>query len=145
MASLNYVLARLLPKWIRKPYLANRLYQHIVFMVTFTSHDHAKKNEIMGQSIEEVGHLDLKVQDEMFDDLREVDFVALGGFVDHDCLIIAGAKDKVAPVSSVSSLAKRMKNASVHVVAGTGHLVPIEMPKKTAHIIHTWLAGRIKL
>lgn len=142
LGSLNYQLAKLLPEKIRKPYLANRLYQRFMFFVTFKSRDKAKKNEIMGQSMKEVVQLTLKVQDEMFDDLHELDLTYYGEMILHDCLIIAGAKDEVAPLALVETFARRIKNASIHIVSGTGHLVPIEMPQKTAHLIHTWLAGR---
>ncbi len=141
LGALNYSIARFLPDPWHKKYLANKFYQHFLFWLTFKSDDKEKRDKIRDQSTHEMSHLNAKVHQEMFNDLRQQDLVSLAENSVTPCLIIVGRKDEVAPVKAARVLTEKIRNVTFMVMEKTGHLLPIEHPEKTAQIITRWLTG----
>lgn len=54
-------------------------------------------------------------------------------------LMIAGERDSSTPIANVELVAETAPNASLHVVAGAAHQVPVTNPKDTANLIRAFM------
>lgn len=56
-------------------------------------------------------------------------------------LLIAGERDTSTPIANVELVAETAPRASLHVVEGAAHLVPVARPAETAALIRTFIRG----
>lgn len=49
--------------------------------------------------------------------------------------IIAAKEDEIAPLATLTAMAKALPHSSLQVIEGSGHMLPIEQPSKVADII----------
>ena len=62
--------------------------------------------------------------------------------IDVPTLVIAGEMDRVDPVEAVTAeLMPRLPGASLHVLPGIGHLLPLEAPLDVARLVDRFAAG----
>ncbi len=64
----------------------------------------------------------------------------LGG-LSMPALVVVGRGDRVTPVALGEDLAGRMGAATLVVVEGGGHFVPLEQPGRVGEVVRGWLAG----
>jgi pimeloyl-ACP methyl ester carboxylesterase len=54
-------------------------------------------------------------------------------------LVIAGREDQLIPVDHARAMAQRIPDAQFTLIAGAGHLVPVEQPIPTSRVIAEFL------
>ena len=57
-------------------------------------------------------------------------------------LVLNGDDDPIVPLVNGRILARRIRNARLHVVRGGGHLFLLERPAETADLVAEFLDGR---
>lgn len=67
------------------------------------------------------------------------DSTALLDSISVPTLVVAGREDQLIPVDQARSMAKRIPNAQFTLIAGAGHLVPMEQPVPTSRVIAEFL------
>ncbi len=139
IASLKGYIAKMLPKYMQKQWLSNRLYHYAVGKVIFKSASYEKRKQITERDIKESKNLDARATIEIFDEFYKFDLTPFAKEVSINSLIIAGDKDRVAILKSVQELSEIMKGSTLVVMENSGHLLPLERPKATAKIIKNWL------
>ena len=69
----------------------------------------------------------------------------LGPVLDHfagPVLFLCGAEDALCPPEWHHAMAARCNDAEIHIVAGAGHLLPLEQPKQFSAIVSDWLTRK---
>ncbi len=57
-------------------------------------------------------------------------------------LLLVGAEDLLCPPAWHAAVAERMSRATLEVISGAGHMLPIEQPTRTASAIAKWLVAQ---
>jgi len=139
IASLKGFIAKLLPDYMRRRWLSNKLYQYAVKMVIFKSASKKRREEITNIDIQESKNMDVKATIEIFDEFYRSNLLPLAKKIATPCLVIAGDKDQVATPASIKRLVAESDVFSLYMLEKSGHLLPLERPKLTASIIQSWL------
>ncbi len=139
VASLKGKIAKMLPRYMQKYWLSNRLYQYAVKMIIFKSASPKRRDQITITDIKESKNLDVRATIEIFDEFYKFDLTPVAKKVNTVCLIVGGDKDEVATITSLRELLGNMSNAKLEIMKNSGHLLPLERPKATARIIESWL------
>ncbi len=58
--------------------------------------------------------------------------------LDTPVLIACGAEDRLCPPAWHEAMASAARNATLHVVPGAGHMLPLEQPARLAAILTAW-------
>ena len=58
-------------------------------------------------------------------------------------LLLAGERDTSTPIANVELVAETAPRASLHVVAGAAHQVPVARPVETANLIRSFITGNV--
>ena len=140
LVDFYYWLGYSLPEPIGERVLNNQLYARGLSRLLDTSHDPQMRRFILKHHL---GDLIFKVKPRV---IREsyaasmsegvVDIVSGRGL---SALIIAGALDPIAPVASQQRLESVMPDSQLDIIAGVGHLVPLEQPKRAAQLIQRYI------
>lgn len=70
------------------------------------------------------------------------DITGLIALINVPVLVIAGALDKVDPVSTLTTqVLERIPQARLHVLEGTGHLSPLESPEEIARLVSEFIGS----
>jgi len=141
LASLRYKIAKLLPYYLQKIYLADKSYQYLSAFFVFRSGKKLQK-KIIARNIKELKKLDPKIQIQLFDEFYKMDFTGFGKKIKVKSLIIAGNEDKIATLESISQMACQINNTLLKIMKNAGHLVPIERPLAVSKIIKKWLNNK---
>ena len=56
-------------------------------------------------------------------------------------LLLAGAEDVLCPPAWHTAMAARARHSTLHIVAGAGHMLPLEQPRVVARHVSGWLAA----
>jgi pimeloyl-ACP methyl ester carboxylesterase len=57
-------------------------------------------------------------------------------------LVIAGAQDRLRSLDEARELHDGIPGSDFLVIEGTGHMIPLEAPKRLAELIAGWLAPK---
>lgn len=60
--------------------------------------------------------------------------------IDVPTTLICGEQDALTPPEHVHEIASYIKHSEVHIIAGAGHLAPLEQPAPVNKILKKWLA-----
>ena len=55
--------------------------------------------------------------------------------------VVVGSDDQLTPPDCAEEIARLIPGATLHVVAGSGHLPPLEKPDEVSSILRSWLVG----
>lgn len=75
----------------------------------------------------------LRLQDSRIDERPGLRSVAV------PTLVLAGERDRLCPVERHTEIASLIPAASLHVIPGAGHLLPLEAPETVATLMDGWL------
>lgn len=139
MGALYYRVAKMMPLFIQKEWLSNKVYCGIKNRIILKSVGRKKRKELASVNIEETRNLSSKIEIEVFDEFYKSELISKGGKIKIKTLIIASDRDEIATVGSVKELRKRFVNSELKVMENSGHLVPLERPVATAKIMQGWL------
>ena len=68
-------------------------------------------------------------------------FAVLGGIA-CPTLVMCGAEDRLCPPDWHRDMAVAIPGAALEVIAGAGHLPPLEQPERFSRVLAAWLAER---
>lgn len=139
IASLKGAIAKLLPAQYKKAWLASEYYQKIAHLVVFKTNSREKRQEIAAMDKEESKNLNPKATLEIFDEFYVSDLTPVAAKIKARTLVIAGDKDEIATLASVKKMAGQIHGSDLEIMAGAGHLLPLERSSDTANIITRWL------
>jgi pimeloyl-ACP methyl ester carboxylesterase len=60
-------------------------------------------------------------------------------FITVPTVVICGDEDALTPPEHAHEMASFIKNVTVHIIKGSGHLAPLERPDAVNHILREWL------
>lgn len=138
-ASVEYKIAEILPENLRRPWLANPLYQKIEHAIIFKSVKGKRKAELIRKDRLEYERIDPATTVGIFEEFYQGSLLKEAEKIAVKTLVIAADKDEIAPLPHVKTLAEHIPRSKLVVMKNSGHLVVLERPTKTAHIIRTWL------
>jgi len=136
--SLEYKIADMLPEYLQKAWLQNRVHYKVGDMIIFKTSSLKRRQQLIARRNEEIKNLNPKINIELFDEFYKFSLVPLGKQVKIKSLIIAGREDEIAPLASIQELADQLENVKFVVMEDSGHIVVGEEPIKTANIIKRW-------
>jgi pimeloyl-ACP methyl ester carboxylesterase len=61
--------------------------------------------------------------------------------IDCPTLIVAGRDDRVAPVNEAMAMAQAIPSCRLEVIPDCGHLLMLEQPERTTHLLKEWFAA----
>lgn len=128
-----------LPARFKKVWLSNALYQRAAHFVIFESASPQKRKEIMRRDSYEYKNLNPQRTMEIFDEFYRSKLAMDDKKFPFRFLIIAGDKDKIAPLLPIKKFIGKLAGSSLEIMKNSGHLLPLESPLATAKVITTWL------
>lgn len=137
--SVEYDIAKILPKYLQKLWLFNPLYRKVENMILFKSVNAKRREELKEGESRELKHLNPRVSIELFEEFYKSSLVPVAKKIKIKTLVIACALDEIAPQSAVQELANGLANSELVVMKNCGHLVVLEKPLSTSSIIRKWL------
>lgn len=143
--ALEYKIAELLPRYLRKLWLSNSIHREVSKLVLFKSASPKRQKEILKKDMKERRNFNPQINLELFDDFYRFSLIPIGKKIKIKSLVIAGDKDSIAPLKSVEELANQLSGAEFVVMKNSGHIVVLERPQMTARIIRNWLGNFIML
>jgi 3-oxoadipate enol-lactonase len=72
---------------------------------------------------------------------RPDSFPLLAGLAGLPAMVVAGDDDQLAPVDRARAMAEALPGARLEVVAGAGHLTPLECPEAATALLADFMAG----
>lgn len=73
--------------------------------------------------------------------LERVDEQALLGQIHCPCLVLAGENDRLRSRAEAEELHRGISGSRLEIIAGTGHMIPLEQPEALVDVIRQWLRG----
>ena len=140
LGSLQYKILKILPRRFQKEWLNNKVYQKSCHAIMFKSASPARIKLITKRDRKEYSCLLPAVAIEVFNDFENLDLFSVAEEIAVPTLVIAGGKDEIAAPKSVQRLAEKIRPAEFRVMEDSGHLAPLESPRRTAGLILNWLA-----
>jgi pimeloyl-ACP methyl ester carboxylesterase len=142
IALLEYEIAEVLPDFLKKPWLNNKVYRTFSNMIIFKSSSKKRREQLIKIDKDETENLNPKATVELFSEFLESKSISEGIKINVKSLVIAADKDEIATVKTVEELMSRFSNAKLKIIKNAGHIVPGERPKKIAKVILTWLNNK---
>lgn len=140
LGFLEYKIAEVLPKRLKKMWLANDLFQEISKHVISKTKSKKKRDEIMSQDKEEFKRFNAQTAIELFNDVEKTDLFSAAEKINVPSLVVSAEKDEIAPVGSLEKLAKKIEKGDLEIIKNSGHLVPVEEPAITAELVNKWIS-----
>jgi len=69
------------------------------------------------------------------------DSTSLLAEIDFPVLVVAGEDDPITPAEEMQELANGIRGSTFRLIAGTGHISPMEQPDRFNHLVAEFLAG----
>ncbi len=139
LSLLAFTITEILPLHLQKKWLFNRLFKGVSNKIIFKSSGKKRRQKLIAMDALAVKSLDIRANIEMFDEFYRSESLINGEKIHVPTLIIAGDKDEVATVKSVTELQARFSNAELKIMKSSGHILVLERPSATGNIIHNWL------
>jgi pimeloyl-ACP methyl ester carboxylesterase len=73
--------------------------------------------------------------------MQRSDFSAFLESIHCPVRVLCGQEDRVTPVPGNRFLAEHIPGATLEVVQGAGHLLPVERPMEVTRFLRGWLEG----
>lgn len=141
LGKLYYRIAAALPTPVARFWLASRPAVYIADWFVITTKDRARRRRILLEDYENYARASVPAMVQSFLSYYETPFEDHAERLTMPVLVVTGDKDRIAPAGAVTALADRMPNASVALLPGAGHLVPMEQPVEIAALVHDFIAN----
>jgi pimeloyl-ACP methyl ester carboxylesterase len=135
-----YRIGAFLPDGLRRLWLASRPAVYLADIVIIRTKDAARRRQILAQDYENYRRASTRAMVESFLSYYDTPFADHARKVGTEALLITGDKDGIAPPDSVARLHAAMPSSQLEIVAGGGHLLPLEQPADIAAILNDFLA-----
>ncbi|MCX6760399.1 MAG: alpha/beta hydrolase [Candidatus Nealsonbacteria bacterium] len=139
VVAIEYKIAELLPKKLRRLWLSNQIHRKVSDIVLFKSASPKRRQEITAKDRRERKNFNPQINLELFSEFYRYSLVPIGKKIKTESLVIASDMDSIAPLNSVKELAEQLANVKFTVMKHSGHIVVLERPLATANIIRHWL------
>ena len=142
-AAVYYKASYLLPKQLRKAWLANSIIDQISAELLIKNVSKQRKLEMKAAGKSNLKELNPTVVVESSLSYFETDLLRAARKIQTRTLVIAGALDQVVPLARIELLVKTMVNAELAVIPDHGHLAPLEMPGKVASLTQEFMQTKV--
>jgi pimeloyl-ACP methyl ester carboxylesterase len=139
LGKFYYRVGAFLPDRLRRVWLASRPAVYLSDMVIIRTRDAARRRWILEQDYENYRRANTRAMVESFLSYYDTPFDDYARRVATRTLLITGDKDGIARPDSVSRLHAAMPSSQLEIVAGGGHLLPMEQPADIAPVINDFL------
>lgn len=143
LGKLYYRLAAALPARAARFWLASKPAVYIADAMIIVTKDKAIRRRILDEDYENYARSSVPAMIESFLSYYDTDFAQRAAQVTVDTLLITGDADRIAPVASVTALAAGIPSATLRVLPGAGHLVPMEAPADVLAPLVPFLRDRL--
>lgn len=143
LGKLYYRVAAALPARAARFWLASKPAVYIADAMIIVSKDKAVRRRILDEDYENYARASVPAMIESFLSYYDTDFEEQAARIGMDTLLLTGDADRIAPVASVAALAAAVPSATLHVLPGAGHLVPMETPAEVAGPLRAFLHDRL--
>ncbi|HEY4018615.1 MAG TPA: alpha/beta hydrolase [Pseudonocardiaceae bacterium] len=142
LGKLYYRVAAALPARAARFWLASKPAVYIADAMIIVSKDKAVRRRILDEDYENYARASVPAMIESFLSYYDTNFEQRAAHITADTLLLTGGADRIAPVASVTALAKAIPSAQLSVLPGAGHLVPMETPADVIVPLATFLRDR---
>ena len=144
LGKLYYTIAGKLPKPLARFWLTNRLAVFITDELILRTPDRARRKQILDwdYAAYKTASIDALVQG--FLSFSEEKLHTYPSAVVAPTLVLGGDKDPLADPATLRTIEAAMPHASTVIVAGGGHLLPVEEPLSVAGQLDTFFTGTIQ-
>jgi pimeloyl-ACP methyl ester carboxylesterase len=137
LGKLYFRIGSRLPAALARVWLASRLAVYLADAAIITTTDRARRRWILDQDYENYRRASIRAMVESYLSYDDTPFDACAAAITAPTLLVTGDRDSIAPVASVNALASRIAGATeVGIVAGGGHLLPMERPAEVAGLVN---------
>jgi pimeloyl-ACP methyl ester carboxylesterase len=143
LGKLYYRVAAALPARAARFWLASKPAVYIADAMIIVSKDKAIRRRILDEDYENYARASVPAMIESFLSYYDTDFEQRAAHVAVDTLLLTGDADRIAPVASVTALAAAIPSATLRVLPGGGHLLPMETPADVAEPLTAFLRDRL--
>jgi pimeloyl-ACP methyl ester carboxylesterase len=127
-----YQLGRVMPTTLRKLWLTNRVMANTSGRVLFKTTRGQELNALLSEGILDLRSINPDVILEEYFNAIHTDLDPYVSSISAPILFVAGARDIIAPLSQVRSLASKARRGTLQIMSDQGHMAPIEAPGATA-------------
>lgn len=139
LGKLYYRIGAVLPDRTRRIWLASRPAVYLSDSFVIRTKDAARRRWILEQDYENYRRANTRAMVESFLSYYDTSFDDYAGKVTTRTLLVTGDEDGIAPPGSVSRLRAAMRSSRLEIVAGGGHLLPMEQPADVAALLNDFL------
>lgn len=140
LARLYYRLGAALPERAGEAVLRNRIPVLVMSAATTTTRDRALRRWIREEHNRYFsGFASRRSLAEGFEASLSTDVSRVAAEVVVPTLLIAGERDRIAPLASQRAVVERFPDARLEVIPGVGHLVHYETPREAAGLIRAFI------
>lgn len=139
LGKMYYRTAAALPGALARFWLASKPAVWVSDAFVIKTRDRARRRWILEQDYENYRRASVPAMIESFLSYFETPFDEHAAALTMPTLLVTGTRDGIAPVGAVERLAGRVRSASLRVVDGAGHLVPMEEPDRVAELVNGFL------
>ena len=143
LGKLYYRVAAALPARAARFWLASKPAVYIADIMIMVSKDKAVRRRILDEDYQNYGRANVPAMIESFLSYYDTDFEAQAAHITAETLLITGDADRIAPVASVTALAAAIPSATLRVLPGAGHLLPMETPADLVEPLAGFLRGTV--
>lgn len=143
LGKIYYGLAARMPARLARFWLASRLAVYISDAFIIATKDRAVRRSILDQDYENYRRASVPAMIESFLSYYDTPFEDTAATITTRTLLITGGRDRIAPVAAVRALAGRMPDARLVIEPDAGHLMPMELPSRTAEIVNGFLPAAV--
>jgi pimeloyl-ACP methyl ester carboxylesterase len=143
LGKLYYRVAAALPARAARFWLASKPAVYIADAMVIVSKDKTVRRRILDEDYQNYARASVPAMIESFLSYYDTDFEQRAAHVAVDTLLLTGDADRIAPVASVTALAAAIPSATLCVLPGGGHLLPMETPADVAKPLTAFLRERL--
>jgi len=134
-----YQAARLMPDFMKKLWLKNRLVDYISNQLLLKNASPQKRHELIMDGFKTLKTLREHVVLENFISFYSTNFLPYAAEIKAQTLIISGQVDSLAPVKNIVALHQRIPHAQLEIIPKAGHIMPLEQPELVSERIKKFL------
>lgn len=127
-----YQLGCMMPATLRRLWLTNRVIEYAIGQILLKTTRGQERNALLSEAMHNLPSIRPDVISEEFFSTIHADLSAYVGTIMVPILFVVGARDIIAPLSRVRSLASEARRGTLEIMLGQGHMVPLEIPEATA-------------
>jgi pimeloyl-ACP methyl ester carboxylesterase len=142
LGKLYYRVAAALPARAARFWLASKPAVYIADAMVIVSKDKAVRRRILDEDYQNYARASVPAMIESFLSYYDTDFEQHAAHVGVHTLLLTGDADSIAPVASVAALAAAIPSATLRVLPGGGHLLPLETPADVVEPLAAFLRAR---